>query len=47
MYTGHSVKSGADALALTGVGLAIAVAAATLLQAGAGLTHFAFSLAAG
>jgi DMSO/TMAO reductase YedYZ heme-binding membrane subunit len=47
MTTEHSVKSGVDALALTSIGLAIAAAAATLIQAGAGLTRFALGLAAG
>ena len=47
MTTGHSVKSGADALTLTGIGLGIAAAAATLMQAGVELTRFALALAAG
>ena len=47
MTTGHSVKSGADALALTGIGLGLAAAAAALMQAGVELTRFALTLAAG
>jgi hypothetical protein len=47
MNSRHSVKSGADALLLTGIGLAVAAGAATLLHVSVGLTRLAMSLAVG
>lgn len=47
MKKSHSVRSGADALVLTGIGLGIAAGAATLVQASVGLTRFALFLAVG
>ncbi len=47
MKTRHSVRSGADALVLTGTGLAAAAVAATLLHLTVGLTRLALFLAVG
>jgi hypothetical protein len=47
MKTRYSVRSGADALALTGIGFAAAAVAATLLHLSVGVTRFALFLAVG
>ena len=47
MNSRHSVKSGADALVLSGIGLAVAAGAAALLHVSVGLTRLAMSLAVG
>jgi hypothetical protein len=47
MKTRNSVRSGADALVLTGIAFAAAAAAAILLHLSVGLTRFALFLAVG
>jgi hypothetical protein len=47
MTAAHSVKSGVDALVLTGIGFAAAAGAAAVLLFSVGLTRLALSVAVG
>jgi hypothetical protein len=47
METRHSVRSGADALVLAGIGIAVAAATVTVIHLTVGVMRFALFLAVG